>query len=43
MKRIKEFFVVDEKNTIDKRKGLDPRSFGYMSLHYVVSFSPKGK
>lgn len=41
--KIKEFFVVDEKNTIDKRKGLDPRSFGYMSLHYVVSFSPKGK
>lgn len=41
--KIKEFFVVDEKNTIDKRKVLDPRSFGYMSLHYVVSFSPKGK
>ncbi len=36
--KIKEFFVVDEKNTIDKRKALDPRSFGYLSLHYVVSF-----
>ncbi|MCK5779812.1 MAG: hypothetical protein KAH04_02275 [Psychrilyobacter sp.] len=36
--KIKNFFVVDEKNTIDKRKILDPRSFGYLSLHYVVSF-----
>ncbi|OQY42517.1 MAG: hypothetical protein B6227_01830 [Fusobacteriia bacterium 4572_74] len=37
-KKIKDFFVVDEKNSIDKRKTLDPRSFGYLSLHYVVSF-----
>jgi len=36
--KIKNTFVVDEKNTIDKRKTLDPRSFGYLSLHYVVSF-----
>ena len=41
--KIKEFFVVDEKNTIDKRKALDPRSFGYMSLHYVVSFPLEAK
>jgi ppGpp synthetase/RelA/SpoT-type nucleotidyltranferase len=41
--KIKDFFIVDEKNTIDKRKALDPRSFGYMSLHYVVSFPPEEK
>lgn len=41
--RIKDFFVIDEKNTIDKRKAIDPRSFGYMSLHYVVSFPPEEK
>jgi ppGpp synthetase/RelA/SpoT-type nucleotidyltranferase len=34
---IKKEFVVDEKNTIDKRKSIDPDRFGYLSLHYVVS------
>lgn len=41
--KIKDFFIVDEKNTIDKRKTLDPRSFGYLSLHYVVSFPIEAK
>lgn len=34
---ISEQFEVDEKNTIDKRKTLDPDKFGYLSLHYVIS------
>jgi len=41
--KMKEFFIVDKKNTIDKRKAIDPRSFGYLSLHYVVSFPSEKK
>ncbi len=41
--KINGLFLIDRKNTIDKRKTLDPRSFGYMSLHYVVSFPDKEK
>lgn len=39
-KIIKNSFVVDDENTIDKRKTYEPDRFGYMSLHYVVSLNP---
>lgn len=34
-------FVVDEENSLDKRAALDPDRFGYLSMHHVVSFSPR--
>ena len=35
--KIEGEFVVDKKNSIDKRVPSDPDRFGYQSLHYVVS------
>lgn len=34
-------FAVDEENSVDKRKLLDPDRFGYLSLHYVVGLTER--
>jgi putative GTP pyrophosphokinase len=39
-KLIEKEFVVDSKNSVDKRIFSDPDRFGYVSLHYVASLSP---
>lgn len=36
---IRDEFFIDQQASIDKRLYIDPNRFGYMSLHYVVSFS----
>lgn len=36
---IEKEFMVDRDNSIDKRKVMEPDTFGYLSLHYVVNLS----
>ncbi|MBR4347033.1 MAG: hypothetical protein IKP75_08925 [Oscillospiraceae bacterium] len=37
---IQDLFVVDVKNSVDKRKQIAVDSFGYLSLHFIVSLPP---
>lgn len=39
---IENIFDVDDENSVDKRDVLNPDSFGYLSLHYIVSL-PENK
>ena len=38
---LKKEFSIDANRSIDKRIGLDPSQFGYMSVHYIMSVSPE--
>ncbi len=39
---MQSLFVIDSKNTVDKRASHNPDSFGYLSLHYIVSLPDNG-
>jgi ppGpp synthetase/RelA/SpoT-type nucleotidyltranferase len=36
---IEQNFLVDTKNSVDKTMSLDPDRFGYLSVHFIVSYS----
>src|SRR5207302_1083445 len=36
---VRREFLIDEKNSVDKRDLLDPDRFGYLSLHLIASLS----
>jgi ppGpp synthetase/RelA/SpoT-type nucleotidyltranferase len=38
---LRDNFIVDEANSVDKSKLLDPQAFGYRSVHLILSFSEK--
>ena len=38
---LRETFVVDEENSVDKRESLSATQFGYLSLHNIVSLRPE--
>ena len=40
---IKEEFIIDEKNSIDKKQILEPDRFGYLSYHIICSISDTRK
>lgn len=40
-KIVEEEFLIDVKNSIDKRATLEPDRFGYLSLHYIVNLNDK--
>lgn len=38
-KMLRSEFFVDQKSSVDKRQYTNPNQFGYLSLHYVLSFN----
>lgn len=40
---IEDSFEIDRKNSVDKREQLDPKTFGYLSLHYICSLPFNGQ